>query len=154
MKIISIIGNNALTFLTGLTVIILYYYTNETYLLRKESQKQTAHLFTPYLSLRNSEDGLKLVNLGKGIAKDVVIDSSIKIEGFSVLPIPTIGPSEERFLYYPSGNGEGSWHVRARLVPDQFSLTYKDTIGNEYEARFMRHENTHGVFSVTQQTQI
>src|SRR3989338_6125217 len=101
-EIINIIADNAITFLTGLTVIILYYYTRETFLLREEAQKQTEHLFTPYLGLRNSEDGLNVINLGKGIAKEIIIDSTIQIEGRAILCIPVIGSNEERPLFYSS----------------------------------------------------
>jgi len=41
MIFIEIIANNTTSFLTALTAIIIFYYTKETYLLRKEAQKQT-----------------------------------------------------------------------------------------------------------------
>ena len=147
MNLITLVADNATTLLTALTVLILSHYTKETYLLRKESQKQTEHLFTPYLSLRNSEDGLELVNLGKGIAKDATVDPSIEIEGSKILPIPTIGPGEERSLYYLDKEGQGSWHVHGRNVPDKILLTYLDTLGSKYRAQFVRIPNTHGLFN-------
>ena len=152
------LADNAVPIFTGMTVVILFYYTRETYLLRTETQKQTEHLFTPYLSVRNSEDGLKVINLGKGIAKDVRAIGYIPSSGTETvsikvtLPIPTIGPTEERYLYYM--DGENAWHLHASMAPDDLRLTYSDTLGFRYKTEFKKTPGTYGLYNETSQMRV
>jgi len=149
--VIDIISNNAMTILTAITVIILYYYTKETYLLRKESQKQTQNQFTPYLSLRNLEEGATFSNLGQGIALNIKVDSSIQIDSQPILIIPSIGAKENRVLYCMSKSGNGAFSLRARELPDQIDITYEDILDNKYEASFLREYEKMGVFKEIKQ---
>ena len=63
--------------LSFVTMLLLFWYTLETFKLRKESQKQTDALWRPLLDLDGnspwiiSNFPLKLLNLGKGIAKNI-----------------------------------------------------------------------------------
>lgn len=141
-------------FLTAITVLLLFYYTKETYLLRKESQKQTQSQFTPYLSLRNLDEGATLSNLGKGIALHIQVDPSVQIESQSILMIPSIGAGENRVLYYMSKNGDGAWGLTARQLPNEVNITYSDIMGNKYEVSFLREYQGMGVFKEVKQNQL
>ncbi|MFA6430318.1 MAG: hypothetical protein WC229_02455 [Candidatus Paceibacterota bacterium] len=154
MEIINFIANNAMTFLTAITVFILFYYTRETYLLRKESQKQTQIQFTPYLSLRNLDSGATLSNLGKGIALHIQVDPSIQIESQLILLIPSIGAGEDRILYSMSKNGDGAWGLITRQLPDEVGITYSDILGNNYKASFSREYKGMGVFKEVKQNKL
>lgn len=136
---IQLIADNALLLLTALTALIVFYYTKETYLLRKETQKQTLNLFTPYLALRYSEDySLLLVNLGKGIAKDVTFDPTTQSENQIMLSVPIIGAGEEKLFRVQSESGEGTYSAQYCKTPDNISLVYFDTLGNKYKAEFIK----------------
>lgn len=154
MVYIGIIADNAMTFLTALTAVIVLYYTKETYLLRKEAQNQTQSQFTPYLSLRNMEEGAIFSNLGKGIALHVQVDPLIKFDSQSILLIPSIGAGEERKLYQMAKDGDGAFSVWARQLPDEVSITYADIMGNKYKASFSREYPGLGVFKETIQRQV
>ena len=138
--------------LTAITVIILYFYTKETYLLRKESQKQTQNQFIPYLSLRNLDEGATFSNLGKGIALNIKVDPSIQINSRPILIIPSIGAGENRVLYYMSKSGNGAFSLRARELPNQIDITYEDILRNKYKASFLREYEGMGVFKEVEQT--
>ncbi|MDO8657705.1 MAG: hypothetical protein Q7K55_03120, partial [Candidatus Levybacteria bacterium] len=71
---IELIANHSMELFTAITVVILYYYTKETYLLRKEAQRQTDTGFTPYLTLRSFDGSVHMSNLGKGVAKEICFD--------------------------------------------------------------------------------
>jgi len=146
MIFIDIIANNAISFLTALTAVIVFYYTKETYLLRKEAQKQTQSQFTPYLALRNMEEGALFANIGKGIALHVKIDPSVKVSSQPILLIPSIAAGEDRKLYQMSKDGDGAFSVWARELPDEVPITYSDIMGNQYEALFTREYPGFGVF--------
>ena len=152
--IVELISNNATTFLTAITVILLFYYTKETFLLRKESQKQTQSQFTPYLSLRNLDSGATLSNLGKGIALHIQVDLSVQIESQPILIIPSIGAGEDRALYCMSKDGDGAWGLIARQLPNEVSITYFDIIGNKYKALFSREYRGMGIFKEVKQNQV
>jgi len=149
---ISIIAENAMTILTALTVLILFYYTKETYLLRKESQKQTQIQFTPSLALRNLKEGAAFANLGKGIARSVQVSSDVQIQSRPILLIPSIGAGEDRKLYYMGEKGDAAWIAQARELPDKVQVSYLDALGHEYRASFTREYSGMGVFrEVTQE---
>ena len=144
--LIEILAENAMSFLTALTAVIVFYYTKETYLLRKEAQTQTQSQFTPYLALRNLEGGATFSNLGKGIALHVQVDSSVKVNSGLILLIPSIGAGENRGLYHMSKHGEGAFGLSAGELPDEVSVTYSDIMGNKYQASFSREYPGFGVF--------
>ncbi len=152
--IVELISNNATTLLTAITVILLFYYTKETFLLRKESQRQTQSQFTPYLSLRNLEDGATLSNLGKGIALHVQIDPSTQIKSQPILIIPSIGAGENRVLYHMSKQGNGAFTISAKELPDNIIITYSDVMGNKYKASFLREYQGMGVFKEVKQNKL
>ena len=146
--------DNIITFLTGITVILLFFYTGETYRLRKETQKQTENIFTPYLALKNLEGQLYLINLGKGIAKDVVFNPDIKINGELVANISVIGPGEEKGISVLSKEGDGFWSVLYREAPNDISFVYWDTLGNKYKANFVKVSQYLGGFSQMSQRRL
>ena len=131
-------------FLTALTVLILLVYTKETYLLRKESQKQTTNLLTPYLAFKTVEGDLYLANLGSGIAKDIIFGSEAKISGQPLLNINAIGAGSESKLYYPDTEEDGYWAVHLRDMPESITLSYFDQLGNKYEAKYTNESRYKG----------
>jgi hypothetical protein len=135
-----------MTILTAITVVLLWYYSRETNLLRKESEKQTLIQYTPYLSLRNLEDGATISNLGKGIALNIKADDSVTVKSCPLLIIPSIGPGEDRELYMMLENNIGACGVYAKELPSDVKITYQDTLGNNYEASFLREYKDFGVF--------
>lgn len=142
---ISIVAENAMILLTALTVILLLYYTKETYLLRKEAQNQTSAAFTPYITLRSFENCVHISNLGKGIAKD------IRFEPFSVgdnpiCNVPTIAPEEKRELRVLDAKEGGYWSLQTRDTPDVISLQYSDLLRNTYFASFQKRKDYQGTF--------
>lgn len=151
---IETIINNTMTLLTAITVILLFYYTKETYFLRKEAQKQTQIQFTPYLSLRNLEDGATLSNLGKGIALNVQFDTSVQVDNRPILIIPSIGSGEARKIYVADKKEKDAWSVYSRELPDKVSITYSDITGNKYKASFLREYKGMGVFKEFEQNKI
>ncbi|MCB9811930.1 hypothetical protein H6783_03380 [Candidatus Nomurabacteria bacterium] len=152
--IILILSENAILFLTALSVGILFYYTKETYLLRKETQKQSQVGFTPYLSLRNLESGATFSNLGKGIALHVQTKDGIEVDSGKILSIPSIGPGEDRNLYHTSKDGKSAFTLYARELPDTIVVTYSDVLGNKYEASFSRVYPSFGVFKESSQSML
>lgn len=154
MPYIDAIAGNSIIFLTAITVLLLFYYTKETYLLRKESQKQTQSQFTPYLTLRNLEDGATLSNLGKGIAKEVQVSSSVKISSQPILLIPSIGAGEKRGIYHMDEDKEGAWVVSARDLPDEVLVTYSDILGHKYNASFKKVYEGWGIFKEATQGRV
>jgi hypothetical protein len=154
LEIAISIAEYSLEILTTFTVLFLYYYTKETYLLRKEAEKQTQVQFTPYLALRNMEEGAAFANLGKGIARDVRVDDSIKIRSNSILLIPSIGAGEDRKIYQMSKDGNGAFSVHAYELPDVVAITYFDTSGKKYFARFEKEYKGMGVYKEVEQRKI
>jgi len=150
MEFIKFIANNAMTFLTAITVILLFYYTKETYFLRKESQKQTQFQFTPYLSLRNLENGATFSNLGKGVALNIKVDESVQFNGQPFLIIPSIGSKENRLLYYMLKD-KCALSLDSIDLPNKINITYSDIMGNKYEASFLREYEGMGVFKEVSQ---
>lgn len=140
--------------LTAVTVIILFYYTRETYLLRKESQKQTSNLLTPYLALKRLDGALFLKNLGKGIAKEIIFSSEVQINGNFILNIPVIGPDEEKPLLVSDKESNGFWSVRYTEIPNSLSFVYWDTLSNKYCASFVKLSQYQTGFSELSQRKI
>jgi len=150
--ILEFFTKNAMTILTAITAVLLFIYTRETYLLRKESQKQTQSQFTPYLSLRNMKDGATLSNIGKGVALHINFDESTKADNLPILIIPSIGAGEHRVLYCMSESGNGAYSTDTLRLTDQVSITYEDIMGNKYQARFAREYSGMGVFKEVNQS--
>lgn len=132
--------------LTTLTVIILYYYTKETYLLRKESQKQTDAAFTPYLTIRSSDGEIYLSNLGKGIAKDVHFET-FSVGNNKICNFPSIAPGEKRELRVWDGKNNGYWGLSTSEAPNTISFQYSDLLGNAYVASFEKQNEYQWMFN-------
>ncbi len=152
MSYIELIAENGFLLLTALSAIIVFYYTKETYFLRKEAQKQTQIQFTPYIALRNLEEGAVFTNIGKGIALNVRVDESITVDSGKILLIPSIGSGEERKLYHMHSPSNSALVLYARELPDTIKVTYSDVAGNKYEAVFVREYAGFGVFREESQT--
>jgi len=150
MELINVITNIITVFLTTITVVLLFYYTKETYFLRKESQKQTQFQFTPYLSLRNLKNGATFSNLGKGVALNIKVDESVQFNGQPFLIIPSIGSKENRLLYYMLED-KYALSLESIYLPDKINITYSDIMGNKYEASFLREYEGMGVFKEVSQ---
>lgn len=146
MFYINLAAENGLLLLTALTALIVFYYTKETFLLRKEAQKQTQSQFTPYIALRNLEGGATLSNLGKGVALHVQVDEQVEVDSGKILLIPSIGSGEERKLYHMNKRKDGAYTLMTRELPDKIGVTYSDIMGNKYEASFSREYPGFGVF--------
>ena len=158
MTLIDILTQYSIEFLTGITALILLVYTKETYLLRKESQKQTYHSFVPYLVIQNVKDeGLYMVNLGKGIAKDVIFEKQASIDKEQPLVnIGAIGAGEKKKMYKHSKDREGFWGINYggyKELPEQFSISYEDLQKNKYEATF-KNQTEFGSYIVLKQGRI
>lgn len=142
---IELIANHSMELFTAITVVILYYYTRETYLLRKEAQRQTDVGFTPYLTIRSYEGTVNISNLGKGIAKEVHFEE-IFVGKNRVSDIPTIGPDEKRGLQVHDVKESGYWSLSTHEAPDVIAITYKDLLGNVYSVEFSKNAEYQGGF--------
>ncbi len=76
----SLVGWLTFVVLTG-TLIVVAWYTVETYRLRRESQRQTELQSRPFLSLtiegEQFERRARLVNVGRGVASEIAVQNII-----------------------------------------------------------------------------
>lgn len=140
--------------LTVLTVLILYYYTKETYLLRREAQRQSQFLVTPYLSLHSKANAEVVIsNIGKGIAKNARFEPAWNVKG-DVQGFSLIAPAETRDVLEVVN--DLLENVSTTQIPDgvQINIEFEDILKNSYRAEFRRSYSTNGRFVELFQSQI
>jgi hypothetical protein len=151
IAIICLFSENSMVFLTGITAIVLVFYTGETYRLRKESQKQTLKSFTPYLTMIKVDNQIYLKNVGQGIARNIRFTWPFK-SGEKILNILAIGAGESEKLYL-SRKVNDQEHVSSVYYPTLSEglifIEYFDMLENKYNCGFMKSVETKNGFIET-----
>jgi len=81
-------------FLIGATVVLLFFYTKQTYLLRKATVAQNELMLRPSIIALSGNNGIRLKNIGNGSAINIYIEE-IEVSGIS---IPELGFNNEKML--------------------------------------------------------
>src|SRR3989344_3288983 len=135
-----------------ITFFALVWYTWETSGLRKEAQKQTNFLLTPYLRLQWNEDGiqkptknqtpLQLVNVGQGVAQTIefqkctINQSNVDIKSVTAMSSGMSGGSSHTQLQYKNEvNQDFSPRSDDRSDNIEIEISYEDIEKNKYIAK-------------------
>jgi hypothetical protein len=146
-------------FLTGAVVTL---YTVETYRLRRESQLQTELQNRPFLSLvaQRSEPSVHVINIGKGLARNIGISEITIGSSFLITapPITHIAPGEPELPDWrvkvsvtgddpltepPFSRDPDRRETAARILTTNavtVILTYASIVGQEYETTIVLDE--------------
>lgn len=143
------------------TAFVILRYTKETYYLKKLAQKQNITDIRPYLRLQwiYPDNPLPvLVNVGKGVAKNVIIqeiDYHILLEKFKFKNIPAMSPggSTELVLDENNSTSKNVDHIRPVLggAKYQINIGFKDIENRKYYAIFESDDSYNDCYKIVKQ---
>jgi|SRR3989344_6444066 len=150
-----------------ITFFALVWYAWETMNLRKEAQKQTNFLLTPYLRLQWNEDGIKnpeiqtplqLINIGQGVAQTIefqkctINQSNVGIKSITAMSSGISGGSSVTQLQYQNEINPASPPILKDFSDNiEVEIFYKDIENNEYLAKMMSNNNFNDGFQILEQ---
>lgn len=153
-----------------ITAAAIFYYTKETFDLKKIQQTQYEYENMPYFKIQwsnNNDEILKIVNAGKGIAIEVTFENIVLKEGpiqtpiiikrrpaFSAGGVSTVGVEEIREKSEKDKKFDLRGYVDIKLKSNKFPdihMVYMDLLGTVYDAVFEPDELYNDRFKIKSQ---